>query len=126
MPMSGLKHSECCVVTDDADFVALVRALLSEADLSIWSTDGQQAGDLTAVIDAPLVLLDVTVRRGAFCWQLLESLTAAPESLAPHIVVCAASDWLLEGHSSALERVDAVWAEPFDPQALLEACQPSV
>ena len=124
--MSCVKDGDCCVVSDDDHFVALVRALLSEADLSVWSTAGRQTDDLTPVLDAPLVLLDLTARRQAFCWQLLEVLVAAPAPLSHRIVVCAASDWLLEGHAEALEHVNAVWAEPFDPQALLEACRPRV
>jgi hypothetical protein len=121
--LSRPKHADCCVVSEDAHFEALVRALLSEADLSVWSTDVRQAADITPVLEASLVLLDLTARRQAVCWQLLDALDAAPRAPARRVVVCAASQWLLEGHASAFERADAVWAEPFDPQALLEACQ---
>ena len=76
------------------------------------------------MIDAPQLLLDLTVRRQAFCWQLLDSLMSVPTAAARRIVICAASDWPLEGHAGTLNRVNAVWAEPFDPQALLDAYEP--
>jgi hypothetical protein len=59
--------------------------------------------------------------RSEFGWQLLDMLTRRTQEAARAVIVCPASERLLDGHAQVLAREGVmVWCEPFDPGSLLE------
>jgi CheY-like chemotaxis protein len=109
------------VLSSDRSLVAFVRAVVSEAHISVCASQQLESIDDRVLDRRPtLFVLDLSVGEQDRCWATLERLASEAQLRRIPVVVCATVSWLLEGHTDALARKGVhVWGEPFDPAELL-------
>jgi DNA-binding response OmpR family regulator len=109
------------VVSNNQSFVGLVRAVLDEAGVLVrGSHDWDDVAALVEDVQPAVLALDLSGNQEMRCWALLEKLQAGAATSTKPVVVCAAADWMLDGHGEELDRDQVhIWGEPFDPADLL-------
>jgi DNA-binding response OmpR family regulator len=112
------------IVDDDAEFLALMRALLaSEGRFEVITHPrAEDAKPLIAQVRPDLVVLDLVTNRQERGWALIEQLRADEAMAGLPIVLCSAAIRSLDERADWLaERGIAVVPKPFDLDDLLAA-----
>jgi DNA-binding response OmpR family regulator len=120
----GTADHRVVVVDDDAEFLGLMRALLtSEGSFEVIThSRPDDAAPLIARVRPDLVVLDLVTNHRERGWALIEELRADGATARLPIVLCSAAVRSLDERAGWLaEREIAVVAKPFELDDLLAA-----